>query len=45
MDNTICIGIEKYGTEVQIPYNGNMTLEQFHKALEKSRCSLHIKYM
>ena len=44
MDNTICIGIEKYGTEVQIPYNGNMTLEQFHKALEKAvgPCTLNI---
>ena len=30
------IGIDKYDDEFSLPYDDNMTLEEFHNALEKA---------
>ena len=40
----ITIGIEKYDDDFKIPYDENMTLEQFHISLEKAigPCKLNI---
>ena len=32
----LTIGIEKYNAQFSIPYEKNMTLEQFHEALKKA---------
>ena len=44
MTNYVNIGIKKYDSEFSIPYDDNMTLEQFRKALEKvvGPCELNI---
>ena len=44
MSNYVKIGIEKYDEDFTIPYEDNMTLEQFHKAIEKviGPCKLNI---
>ena len=34
--SSVTIGIEKYDNDFSIPYDENMTLEQFHNVLEKA---------
>ena len=43
-ENYITIGIERYDDNFKIPYDENMTLEQFHNSLEKAigPCKLNI---